>query len=141
MPLSISVHHVIRMICTMINTKDPTNQGSLGQRMRTRRQQKGWTQEQLARQAGTNQAVIQKIENGKSLRPRKINEIAEVLGVNPAWLMFGDEAENNLTQDAITVAEEWSQLSEPHRTRIQQEIHGLSQRSWELDSNRHRHTG
>ena len=102
--------------------------------MRMRRQQKGWTQEQLARQAGTNQAVIQKIENGKSLRPRKINEIAEVLGVNPAWLMFGDEAENGLSPDAIALAEEWSQLSEPHRTRIQREIHNLSQRSWELGS-------
>lgn len=125
----------------MINTQDPTIRGSLGQRMRFRRQQKGWTQEQLARRAGTNQAVIQKIENGKSLRPRKINEIAEVLGVNPAWLMFGDEAESSLTPDAIAVAEEWSQLSEPHRTRIRQEIHGLSQRSWELDSSAHRRIG
>ncbi len=108
--------------------------------MRMRRQQKGWTQEQLARQAGTNQAVIQKIENGKSLRPRKINEIAEVLGVNPAWLMFGEEAENSLSQDAIAVAEEWSRLSEPHRTRIQREIHSLTQRSWELGSS-HRQMG
>lgn len=108
--------------------------------MRIRRQQKGWTQEQLARQAGTNQAVIQKIENGKSLRPRKINEIAEVLGVNPAWLMFGDETENSLSQDAISVAEEWSQLSEPHRSRIQREIHSLIQRNWELGSS-HRRIG
>ncbi len=108
--------------------------------MRMRRQQKGWTQEQLARQAGTNQAVIQKIENGKSLRPRKINEIAEVLGVNPAWLMFGEESENGLSQDAISVAEEWSQLSEPHRTRIQREIHSLIQRGWDLDSS-HRRIG
>lgn len=106
--------------------------------MRLRRQQKGWTQEQLARQAGTNQAVIQKIENGKSLRPRKINEIAEVLGVNPSWLMFGDEAENSLSPDAVAVAEEWSQLSEPHRSRIQREIHSLIQRGWELGSPHHR---
>jgi transcriptional regulator with XRE-family HTH domain len=125
----------------MINPQDTTNRGSLGQRMRARRQQKGWTQEQLARQAGTNQAVIQKIENGKSLRPRKINEIAEVLGVNPAWLMFGEDAESNLSPDAIAVAEEWSQLSEPHRTRIRQEIHGLSQRSWELDPSSQRRIG
>jgi len=125
----------------MINIEDPTKLSSLGQRMRFRRQQKGWTQEQLARQAGTNQAVIQKIENGKSLRPRNINEIAEVLGVNPAWLMFGEDAESNLSPDAITVAEEWSQLSEPHRSRIKQEIHGLSQTGWNMDPSRHRRTG
>lgn len=125
----------------MINTQDPAEPSSLGQRMRCRRQQKRWTQEQLARRAGTNQAVIQKIENGKSLRPRKINKIAEVLGVNPAWMMFGDKAENSLSPDAITVAEEWSQLSEPHRSRIKQEIHGLSQRGWNMDAPRHRRTG
>ena len=48
------------------------------------------TQDQLAKEAGTNQAVIQKIENGKSLRPRQIMRIAEVLNVNPAWLQFGE---------------------------------------------------
>ena len=124
----------------MIQPQYQTTKSSLGQRMRMRRQQKGWTQEQLARQAGTNQAVIQKIENGKSLRPRKINEIAEVLGVNPAWLMFGDDAENGLSPDAIALAEEWSQLSEPHRSRIQREIHNLIQRNWELGSS-HRRIG
>jgi len=125
----------------MINTEDRTTLSSLGQRMRHRRLQKGWTQEQLARQAGTNQAVIQKIENGKSLRPRKINEISAVLGVNPAWLMFGEDPENNLSPDALTVAEEWSQLSEPHRSRIKQEIHGLSQMGWNMNPSRHRRTG
>jgi hypothetical protein len=34
--------------------------------------------------------VIQKIENGKSLRPRNIMDIAQVLNVNPAWLQFGE---------------------------------------------------
>jgi transcriptional regulator with XRE-family HTH domain len=48
------------------------------------------TQDGLAKEAGTNQAVIQKIENGKSLRPRLIMEIAEALNVNPAWLQFGE---------------------------------------------------
>ena len=69
----------------------PHHLRTLGERLRYRRRQMGWTQEQLAVQAGTNQAVIQKIETGKSLRPRKIDEIASVLDVNPAWLMFGDE--------------------------------------------------
>ena len=44
----------------------PHHLRTLGERLRYRRRQMGWTQEQLAVQAGTNQAVIQKIENGKA---------------------------------------------------------------------------
>ncbi len=101
---------------------DSNHHQSLGERMRMRRREKGWTQEQLARRAGTNQAVIQKIENGKSLRPRKIDQIAEQLGVSPAWLMFGDEAAAELSPDTLVVAENWARLPEPHRTRIREEI-------------------
>ncbi len=104
---------------TMIN---PQNLGTLGQRMRYKRLDNGWTQEQLAAKAGTNQAVIQKIENGKSLRPRKIDQIASVLGVNPAWLMFGDEADTSLSSDARDLAKAWNKLPEPHRSRILHEI-------------------
>ena len=104
---------------TMIN---PQNLGTLGQRMRYKRLDNGWTQEQLAAKAGTNQAVIQKIENGKSLRPRKIDQIASVLGVNPAWLMFGDEADTSLSSDARDLAKAWNKRPEPHRSRILHEI-------------------
>jgi len=62
----------------------------IGIRLRTSRRQHGFTQDQLAKEAGTNQAVIQKIENGKSMRPRQIMRISEVLDVNPAWLQFGE---------------------------------------------------
>ena len=62
----------------------------IGVRLRTTRRDKGFTQDQLAKEAGTNQAVIQKIENGKSLRPRQIMQIAKVLNINPAWLQFGE---------------------------------------------------
>jgi transcriptional regulator with XRE-family HTH domain len=94
--------------------------------MRFMRVQKSWTQEQLAARAGTNQAVIQKIENGKSLRPRKIDTIASVLEVSPAWLMFGDESGSSLSGDAQDVADAWNRLPEPHRSRIRQEILNLS---------------
>ena len=109
-----------------MSTMNPQNLGSLGQRMRFMRVQKGWTQEQLAARAGTNQAVIQKIENGKSLRPRKIDTIASVLEVSPAWLMFGDESGSSLSGDAQDVADAWNRLPEPHRSRIRQEILNLS---------------
>ena len=100
---------------------------TLGERLRYSRRQRGWTQEQLAAQAGTNQAVIQKIENGKSLRPRKINEIAAVLEVNPAWLMFGDRSAN-LTVDAVKIAEAWQAIPEPSRSHLKDQILRLAQR-------------
>ena len=62
----------------------------IGLRLRSVRRDRGLTQDQLAKKADTNQAVIQKIENGKSMRPRHIMRIAEVLEVNPAWLQFGE---------------------------------------------------
>ena len=106
----------------------PHHLRTLGERLRYRRRQMGWTQEQLAVQAGTNQAVIQKIENGNSLRPRKIDEIAAVLDVIPAWLMFGDEKATQLTDEAREVAESWMALSEGERDRVRNEIRMLAGR-------------
>lgn len=104
----------------------PLHLRTLGERLRYRRRQMGWTQEQLAVQAGTNQAVIQKIENGKSLRPRKIDEIASVLEVNPAWLMFGEEKATPLTDEARDLAEMWMGLGDGEKQRILNEVRALS---------------
>lgn len=100
----------------------PPKMDTLGTRLRRKRREKGWTQDELAHRAGTNQAVIQKIENGKSLRPRKINEIASVLEVNPAWLMFGDKSTTGLDKEALEVAKTWLQLPEPIRAKIKRNI-------------------
>jgi transcriptional regulator with XRE-family HTH domain len=62
----------------------------IGERLRLVRRERGLTQAELGELSGTNQAVIQKIENGNSLRPRQIMKIAQILEVNPAWLQFGD---------------------------------------------------
>ena len=95
---------------------------TLAERLRIKRKEIGWTQEQLAQKVGSSQAVIQKIENGKSLRPRKIDSIAMVLGTTPAWLMFGDDNTSSLDSDAIELARAWSKLSEPHRSAYKRAI-------------------
>ena len=97
---------------------------SLGERLRARRREVGYTQEQLAERAETTQAVIQKIENGKSLRPRKIDHIAVALGVKAAWLMFGNDRFDELDQEAQRVATAWAQLAEPVRSALRDEILG-----------------
>jgi len=62
----------------------------IGKRLRETRKARGLTQVKLAEKANTNQAVIQKIENGKSVQPRNIEDLALVLQVNPAWLQWGE---------------------------------------------------
>lgn len=90
--------------------------------MRTRRRELGWTQMHLASVVGTSQAVIQKIENGKSLRPRILEQIAEALGVKPSWLMFGVHEMGELDAEAIELARAWSRLEEPHRSALKEAI-------------------
>ena len=95
---------------------------SLGGRLRRRRKELGWTQMFLAEQVGTSQAVIQKIENGKSLRPRILEQISDSLAVKPAWLMFGVEEVGELNEEAIELARAWARLSEPHRSAMKDAI-------------------
>ena len=65
-------------------------ESGIGKRIRQIRRDKDLSQEELAALAGTTQAVIQKIENGKSKRPRNLAEIAVAPQVNPAWLQWGE---------------------------------------------------
>ena len=94
----------------------------LGARLRKRRKDLGWTQTELAERVGTSQAVVQKIENGKSLRPRILEQLADALDVKPAWLMFGVEEAGELSDDAIELARAWARLKEPHRTAMREAI-------------------
>lgn len=59
-------------------------------RLREARQARGFTQEELGELAGTNQAVVQKIENGVTRHPRMVDGLAVALEVNPAWLQWGE---------------------------------------------------
>jgi len=97
-------------------------ESGLGGRLRKRRKDLGWTQTELAERVGTSQAVVQKIENGKSLRPRILEQLAEALDVKPAWLMFGVEEAGELSDDAIELARAWARLKEPHRTAMREAI-------------------
>jgi len=62
----------------------------IGIRLRETRLDRGLTQEQLGELAGTNQAVVQKMENAKTTHPRVVDGLAIALEVNPAWLQWGE---------------------------------------------------
>lgn len=72
----------------MTTTKDPI--ADIGLRLLAARHAAGLTQTQVGEMSGTNQAVIQKVENGNSMRPRALVAIAKAVNVNPAWLQFGE---------------------------------------------------
>lgn len=108
------------MTKTVIVSK--TRRDTLGYRVREKRLELRWTQEDLAMRASTNQAVIQKIENGKSLMPRKIKALANALSVNPAWLLFGEKNATVLDEESAELAQTWSSLPEPLRSRIKRTI-------------------
>lgn len=99
---------------------------TLGTRLRTARQRKSWTQQTLASRATTTQSVIQKIEEGKSLRPRNIVAIARALGVEPSWLMFGVKRTAPLSPEALAVAKAWSELAESERRNLKEKVTQLS---------------
>ncbi|MDH3317802.1 MAG: helix-turn-helix domain-containing protein [Gammaproteobacteria bacterium] len=101
---------------------------TLATRLRTARNHRAWSQQGLANRACTTQAVIQKIEKGKSLRPRNIVAIAKALEVGPSWLMFGASVSEDLSPEAIAVAKAWSELSEPERSSVRDSVMRLTQR-------------
>ena len=116
-------------VSEMTHQSTPLRDVTLAVRLRAARKVKHWSQQDLATHAGTTQPVIQKIENGKSLRPRNVEAIAEALDVEPAWLAFGSGATVRLSKEAIAVAKVWSELDEPDRSAIRESMLQLVKRS------------
>ena len=70
---------------------------SLGERIRAKRQQLGWNQDELARRAGISKGFLSDLENAKrGVRAENLLDIARALGVSIDFLMQGgDEREND----------------------------------------------
>ncbi len=67
---------------------------TIGERLRLARNRKVWTQGDLARESGVPVVTISRIENGRhENQPRQstIRRLATPIGIDPAWLLFGDE--------------------------------------------------
>lgn len=58
-----------------------------GARVRARRESLGLSQSEVARRVGIKQQSLGPIENGSVRRTGYLLELAEVLSVNPEWLM------------------------------------------------------
>lgn len=68
--------------------------GTIGERLRQTRMRRVWTQDDLARESGIPIVTISRIENGRHEgQPRQstIRKLAGALGVEPAWLLLGED--------------------------------------------------
>lgn len=67
---------------------------TLGQRLEATRRQRVLTQAELAQAAGVALITVTRLENDAGSgnpRPDTVRRLAGALGVDPAWLLFGDQ--------------------------------------------------
>jgi y4mF family transcriptional regulator len=65
---------------------------TVGDRIKKRRTELGWTQEQLAQKAGISKSFLSELENGKrSVSADNLLDIARVLNLSLDYLMTGEE--------------------------------------------------
>jgi transcriptional regulator with XRE-family HTH domain len=65
---------------------------SIASRLAEARKKKGWTQEQLAKEAGVSQGTVGNIESGARRSLGSLPRLAEALGVPHNWLRDGGDA-------------------------------------------------
>ncbi len=74
----------------------------VGERIKKRRQELGWTQDQLARKAGISKSFLSDLENGKrSVSANNLLDIARALGVSLDLLMTGAASQDQQTEVPI----------------------------------------
>jgi transcriptional regulator with XRE-family HTH domain len=67
---------------------------SVGERIRQRRKQLGWTQDELGRKAGISKGFLSNLENSmRSVGAEKLYDIARALGVSLDHLMTGSDVD------------------------------------------------
>ena len=75
---------------------------SVGERIRGRRSELGWTQDQLAQKAGISKSFLSDLENGKrSVGAINLLDIARALGVSLDFLMTGTASQDQKSEVPI----------------------------------------
>ncbi|WP_339854356.1 adenosylcobalamin-dependent ribonucleoside-diphosphate reductase [Roseovarius nubinhibens] len=75
--------------------------GTAGERMRSLRKQMGLTLADVAKHAELSTPYLSEIENGKKdLTARTAEKVASKLGVEPGWLLFGEDAKPTIVANS-----------------------------------------
>jgi len=75
---------------------------TIGGRARWARLRAAMSQDDLSERTAIPKATISRIENGHNQRPRftTIRKLADALGVDPGWLLVGDDKDDVLKDAA-----------------------------------------
>jgi transcriptional regulator with XRE-family HTH domain len=75
---------------------------SVGERIKKRRAELGWTQDQLAQKAGISKSFLSDLENSKrSVGANNLLDIARALGVSLDFLMTGEASQDQKSEVPI----------------------------------------
>lgn len=77
---------------------------NIAERVKLKRTELGMTQSQLAIQVGISQQSLQKIEDNRTLHPRKLLELASALRCTPEWLQYGIVDSDGSSDSNVTSA-------------------------------------
>ena len=91
----------------------------IASRVRWAREQKRWSQSELAQKLGVDQTSVSQLENGDTKRPRYIEKLGKELGVSPAWLQFGVSDLEKLTQKGINLALKYEGMRKADKTAVE----------------------
>lgn len=99
---------------------------SIGQKIKQRRQELGWSQRELSDRMGyNNHSTITRIESGKVDVPQsRIVKFSEVLGVSIAYLMGWDQQiQIEIKEDPVNLAElHFEMLADKDLTEIYEDL-------------------
>src|SRR6202011_5766405 len=84
---------VTRAGCLSGTWREPQAMPTVGERIKTRRAELGWTQDQLAERAGISKSFVSDVENGKrSIGADTLLDVGRAMGVSLDFLMTGKES-------------------------------------------------
>ncbi len=84
-----------------------------GDRIREAREEKDWTQEQLADKAQISKSFLSDVENNKrNVSAENALKIADALGVSLDYLMRGDQARHEAVREPVSIPPELSQAAQ-----------------------------
>ena len=69
----------------------PDYTAAVGRRLREVRSKEGWSEGEVATRLDVSSETVRLLESGSKRGVRPVKEIADAIGVNPWWLMFGIE--------------------------------------------------
>lgn len=84
-----------------------------GDRIRERREDRGWTQEKLAQTAGISKGFLSDLENNKrNVSAEYVLRIANALGVSLDYLMRGEENQRDAARSPVRIPPELSSIAQ-----------------------------